>query len=140
MPDNPKIKLRTNESAGAIDCLEWHGTAIPEVEIIFRGVMKCLAVVDTSLVVIDVIEYRNKLWLVPEWLDSSDDRWCAPRRIIYAGKLRRCHFTAAVTGTDFALDETLTEDVLDCTRTSPNAAKYQIIDLPALRVRKLQLH
>jgi hypothetical protein len=30
------------------------------------------------LVVVDLIQYRQKFWLVPEWIDSSDGQWCAP--------------------------------------------------------------
>ena len=41
---------------------------------------------------------------------------------------------------DFALDETLSEDVLNGNRGIRKASQHLIIDLPALRVRKPQLH
>jgi hypothetical protein len=106
-------------------------------QIINSDVLKCLVVVDTSLVMIDVIQYQKKFWLVPEWLDSSDGRWCTPRRIICADKLR--HYDLRAIGTeaaDFALDETLTEELLNGTSTSGKTSKYQIINAPGCRVRK----
>jgi hypothetical protein len=113
--------------------------AAREDPIIGPDVFRCLAVVDTSLIIIDVIQYQNKLWLVPEWLDSPDGQWCTPRRMIYAGKLRQCRLRVVGTeATDFALDQTLTEHVLN--GNTRNAAQYQVVDLPALRVRKPQLH
>jgi hypothetical protein len=108
-------------------------------EIITSSVMKCLAVVETSLVIIDVIEYRNKLWLVPEWLDSPDGLWCAPRRIIYAGQLRHLRAIGAE-GANFALDRTLTDDVLNGISSNLARSNFQIIDLPLLRIRKPRLH
>jgi hypothetical protein len=140
-----KIKSRADapgsESAGLIDFLGRNKRAIHGNETIISDVMKCLAVLDTSLVMIDVIEYRNKLWLVPEWLDSSDGRWCTPQRMIYVGNLRQCHLrVVGIEATNFALDQTLTEDVLNGTRSTRNAAQYQVVDLPALRVRKPQLY
>jgi hypothetical protein len=103
--------------------------------------LKCLALVDSSLVIIDVIQYRNRFWLVPEWLDLPDGLWCRPRRMIYAGKLRHYNFSAiGAEAVDFALDKTLSEDVLNGKSTIRKASEHQIIDLPALRVRKPQLH
>jgi hypothetical protein len=82
-------------------------------QIIHSDVSKCLVVVDTSLTIIDVIQYRKKFWLVPEWIDSSDCQWCTPRRIIWAEKLRRYDLRAIGTeAADFTLDETLSEDLL----------------------------
>lgn len=140
-----KIKSRAeaqgSERAGLIDFLKRNKRAADGDEIIICHIMKCLAVLDTSLVMIDVIEYRNKLWLVPEWLDSSDGRWCTPQRMIYVGNLRQCQLRiVGIEATDFALDQTLTVDVLNGTRSTQNAAQYQVIELPALRVRKPHLH
>ncbi len=63
MPENPKIKLppgvRGTESAATIDFLGQCETALRRDQIITSGVLKCLVVVDTSLVMIDVIEYQN---------------------------------------------------------------------------------
>jgi hypothetical protein len=136
-----RAEARDGESAGLIDFLATDKTAAHGDERIISDVMKCLAVLEASLVMIDVIEYRNKLWLVPEWLDSSDGRWCTPQRMIYFGNLRQCHLrVAGIEAADFVLDQTLTADVLNGTRSTRNAAQYQVIDLPALRVRKPQLH
>jgi hypothetical protein len=136
-----RAEARGSESAGLIDFRGRNKRAAHGDETIISDVMKCLAVLDTSLVMIDVIEYRNKLWLVPEWLDSSDGRWCTPQRMIYVGNLRQCHLrVVGIEATDFALDQTLTKDVLNGSRSTRNAAQYQVIDLPALRVRKPQLH
>jgi hypothetical protein len=132
---------RGSESAGLIDFRGRDKRAAHGDETIISDVMKCLAVLDASLVMIDVIEYRNKLWLVPEWLDSLDGRWCTPQRMIYVGNLRQRHLrVVGIEAADFALDHTLTADVLNGTRSTRNAAQYQVIDLPALRVRKPQLH
>jgi hypothetical protein len=106
-------------------------------QIINSDVLKCLVVVDRSLVMIDVIQYQKKFWLVPEWLDSADGQWCTPRRIICADRLR--HYDPRAIGTeaaDFALDETLTEDLLNGTSISGKTSKYQIINAPGCRVRK----
>jgi hypothetical protein len=136
-----RAEARGSESAGLIDFLGRDRRAAHGDETIIADVMKCLAVLDASLVMIDVIEYRNKLWLVPEWLDSSDGRWCTPQRMIYVGNLRQCHLrVGGIEAADFALDQTLTADVLNGTSSTRNAAQYQVIDLPALRVRKPQLH
>jgi hypothetical protein len=106
-------------------------------QIIDSEVLKCLIVVDTSLAIIDVIQYRKKFWLVPEWIDSSDGQWCTPRRIIWAEKLRRYDLRAIGTEeADFTLDETLSEDLLNGTSISGKTSKYQIINVPGCRIRK----
>ncbi len=128
-------------SARPIYFTGWRETAMHRDPIIISDVWKCLAVIDTSLVLIDVIQYQNKFWLVPEWLDSPDGQWSRPRRIISVKKLQRYDLKAIGTeAADFALDETLAEDVLTGACSSGKASKYQIIDLPALRFRKPQLH
>jgi hypothetical protein len=137
----PKLRVgvrckKRNTSKNFCRCGE---TAIHREQIITSDVLRCLAVVDTSLVIIDVIQYRNKFWLVPEWLDSPDGLWCRPRRMIYAGKLRHYNLRAmGAEAADFALDKTLSEDVLN--GRSSKASEHQIIDLPALRVFRPQLH
>jgi hypothetical protein len=106
-------------------------------QIIISEVLKCLVVVDSSLAIIDVIQYRNKFWLVPEWIDSSDGQWCIPRRIIWAKKLLRYDLRASgLEAVDFTLDETLSEDLLKGTSISGNTSKYQIVNAPGCRIRK----
>jgi hypothetical protein len=138
----PKLRvgMRCKKRNAFINDLRCGETAICGEQIITSNVLKCLAVVDTSLVIIDVIQYRDKFWLVPEWLDS-DGLWCRPRRMVYAGKLRHYNFRGlGAEAADFALDETLSEDVLNCRSGIPKGLEHQIIDLPALRVRKPQPH
>jgi hypothetical protein len=61
--------------------------------------------------------------------------------MIYAGKLRHYNFKAMeAEAADFALDETLSEDVLNSRSSIRKASKHHIIDFPALRVRKPQPH
>lgn len=61
--------------------------------------------------------------------------------MIYAGKLRHYNLRAiGAEAADFALDETLSEDVLYGRSSIRKASEYQIIDLPTLRVRKPQSH
>ena len=139
----PKLRvgMRCKKRNALINYLRSGETAICGEQIITSNVLKCLAVVDASLVIIDVIQYRNRFWLVPEWLDLPDGLWCRPRRMIYAGKLRYYNFRAiGAEAADFALDETLSEDVLNGRSSIRKASEHQIIDLPALRVRKPQLH
>ena len=139
----PKLRvgMRCKKRNALISCLSCGETAIFGEQIITSNVLKCLAVVDASLVLIDVIQYRNRFWHVPEWLDLSDGPWSRPRRMIYAGKLRHYSFRAmGAEAADFALDETLSKDVLNGRRGIRKASQHLIIDLPALRVRKPQLH
>ena len=139
----PKLRvgMRCKKRNALISCLSSGETAIFGEQIITSNVLKCLAVVDTSLVIIDVIQYRNRFWLVPEWFDLPDGLWCRPRRMIYAGKLRRYNFRAiGAEAADFALDETLSEGVLNGRTSIRKASEHQIMDLPALRVRKPQPH
>jgi hypothetical protein len=145
MLENSKPKLRfgmrCKKRTASINFFRCGETAIHGDQIITSNVLKCLAVVDTSLVIIDVIEFRDKFWLVPEWLDLPDGLWCRPRRMIYAGKLRHYNFGAmGAEAADFALDETLSKDVLNGRSSIRKASERQIIDLPALRVRKPQFH
>jgi hypothetical protein len=136
-----RVGMRCKKRNALINYLRCGETAICEEKIITSNVLKCLAVVDTSLVIIDVIQYRNRFWLVPEWLDLPDGLWCRPRRMIYAGKLRHYNFKAMeAEAADFALDETLSEDVLNSRSCIRKASKHHIIDFPALRVRKPQPH
>ena len=139
----PKLRvgMRCKKRNALINYLRSGETAMYGEQIITSNVLKCLAVVDTSLVIIDVIQYRNRFWLVPEWLDLPDGLWCRPRRMIYAGKLRHYNFRAiGAEAADFALDETLSEDVLHGRSIMRKASEHQIIDLPALRVRKPRPH
>ena len=145
MLEKSKLKLRVGmrrkKRTASINYLRCGETAICGEQIITSNVLKCLAVVDTSLVIIDVIQYRNKFWLVPEWLDLPDGLWCRPRRMIHAAKLRHYNFGAiGAEALDFALDETLSEDVLNSRSSIRKASKHHIIDFPALRVRKPQPH
>jgi hypothetical protein len=136
-----RLGMRCKTRNTLITYLRCDETAICGEQIITSNVLKCLAVVDTSLVIIDVIQYRNRFWLVPEWLDLPDGLWCRPRRMIYAGKLRHYNFRAIVAeAADFALDETLSWDVLNGRSSILKASEYQIMDLPALRVRKPHPH
>jgi hypothetical protein len=134
-----RVGMRCKKRNALINYLRCDETAICGDQIITSNVLKCLAVVDSSLVIVDVIQYRNRFWPVPEWLDLPDGLWCRPRRMIYAGKLRQYNFRAIGAETaDFALDETLSEDVLHGRSSIRKASEHQIIDLPALRVRKPQ--
>jgi hypothetical protein len=134
-----RVGMRCKKRNALINYLRCDETAICGDQIITSNVLKCLAVVNSSLVIVDVIQYRNRFWLVPEWLDLPDGLWCRPRRMIYAGKLRQYKFRAiGAEAADFALDETLSEDVLHGRSSIRKASEHQIIDLPALRVRKSQ--
>ena len=136
-----RVGMHCKKRTASIDFFKCAETVTHGEQIIASDVLKCLAVVDTSLVLIDVIQYQDIFWLVPEWVDSPDGGWCRPRRIIYAGKLRHYNFRAmGAEAADFALDETLSEDVLNGNRGIRKASQHLIIDLPALRVRKPQLH
>jgi hypothetical protein len=136
-----RVGMRCKKRNALINYFRCGESAIRGEQIITSNVLKCLALVDSSLVIIDVIQYRNRFWLVPEWLDLPDGLWCRPRRMIYAGKLRHYNFSAiGAEAVDFALDKTLSEDVLNGKSSIRKASEHQIIDLPALRVRKPQLH
>lgn len=74
----------------------------------------------------DTIEFEGQLWLVPAWIDSQDDKWTRPVRIINLSKLPHDSF-----GDGYFLKSPLPAalhaETLDA---PPSIPGYEVIELP----------
>lgn len=79
----------------------------------------------------DVIEHGFQLWLVPYWLDSPEEGWTAPARIICLSKLS--HNEASFADCRWVVSHPIPRGVLDGTATAAEAARFHVIERPPIR-------
>ena len=64
-----------------------------------------------SVLTVDGISYKNKLWLVPQWLDYPDEKMSKPALMIRIDNFP--HFENPSSGHDIALNQQVPLSVLD---------------------------
>lgn len=85
------------------------------------------------LEVMDTITFQGELWLVTEWLSDLAKGFEAPRRIICLSRLP--HIPAhQVDGVQFVLLGSLSRIAVSGPARLANAAGFEVIDMPAIRV------
>jgi hypothetical protein len=81
----------------------------------------------------DVIEYRNEFWLVPEWLDNQTQKLTKPLRII---SLRTLPYQRTPGKTpEFVINDPVPKYVFDGQVPPQEAGKYVVIEDPDIRIR-----
>ncbi len=82
----------------------------------------------------DTIEYINKFWLVPAWLESPYLAYKMPDRIICLENLP--HQKSNLPETDFVLNNPIPKDVLDGKIIPELKDKYVVIIRPDIKISK----
>lgn len=94
----------------------------------------------TSIFDLPAIEHQGKLWLVPQWLESTDGVWIRPALIISTENLHVQDLRGKGHAADFAVNAPIPKAVLEGRVRSPEAAGYVMVERPELRFRKPSIH
>jgi hypothetical protein len=89
-----------------------------------------------SMLQVDAIEFENKLWLVPHWLEAPAQGIRMPRRIIRFDNLPHQDLRGKnASFGDFVLSYGIPKALLDETISSPTIAiPFEIRELPEIRL------
>ena len=79
-----------------------------------------------SILLIDVIQTDDSLWLVPEWLQTEDGKLQTPARAIRLDKLQ--YQNNGIKGADLTVNQDIPEEVLDGLSTSVNGVEFEVVD------------
>ncbi|QNP40210.1 hypothetical protein [Lysobacter solisilvae (ex Woo and Kim 2020)] len=79
-----------------------------------------------DLLLIDVLQTKDGLWLVPEWLESKVDKRQTPARAIRLDRLQ--HQMVAIDGADLVVNQDIPRDVLEGRSTSAGGLHYEVVD------------
>jgi hypothetical protein len=110
-------------------------------EVLETEVFKTVIAVGPQLLIGDAIHFQGAFWIVPEWLESSDQQWCKPKRLICLANLQHQDFrNQRVRTADFAVNEPIPKDVLEGKMSGQPASKFIVIEMPPFRIRKSQIH
>jgi hypothetical protein len=112
-----------------------------EIPILEPRIFKTFVSVETSIFPMDTIEYEGKFWLVPRWLESIEEGWLTPERIIslenlQVQDLRKMPSPSA----DFSVSVPIPKFVFDGDPEQPKAAGYRVVQYPPIRFRKPTVH
>ena len=90
---------------------------------------------DGSLMQADAIECQSKLWIVPVWLDTPDQGWTAPNRIIRFDN-RRYQDTRTMQNrrADFVLNEPIPKALLELKTPAQPIVGFDYVELPEIRL------
>ena len=75
----------------------------------------------------DAIEYDNKLWLVPKWIDSPAQGVTRPSRLVRFDTMR--HQVTPNSQTDYVLNDPMPAELF-AIRTPPARPGYEILEMP----------
>jgi hypothetical protein len=78
----------------------------------------------------DVIEYQGEPWLVPEWLQNTEEGWMTPVRII---RMRGLQFQRRGSGLGYLVNAPVPKAVFDG-NPSPEEGRYEIVERPDIRI------
>ena len=79
-----------------------------------------------SVLLIDVLQTDNGLWLVPEWLESKGEKLQTPARAIRLDRLQ--HQKIGVGGADLVVNQDIPKDILEGRVTSAGGVQYEVVD------------
>lgn len=93
-------------------------------------ILKTFVAVEGSneISIADTIEHEGKLWLVPEWLEATEEGWRTPARIILMEDLKQQPAPKGYPA-DFLLNEPIPKSVFDGQTTDG----YTVVDRPGMR-------
>ena len=80
----------------------------------------------------ETIEHKGKLWLVPEWLEASNEGWRTPARIVLLDVLEYQRFETGEPA-DFVLNHPIPKTVFDGQVPEGSKDKYVVVELPGMR-------
>ena len=93
-------------------------------------IFKTLVPIENGIFSFDTIEYEDKLWLVPEWLDGTPKKgYSKPARIICMSSLEQ---SGSFEENDYVLKHPIPKAVLDGNVPKGLENKYVVIENPAI--------
>jgi hypothetical protein len=88
----------------------------------------------SDIFTVDVIEHEGKKWLVPLWLDNTDEGWSTPARIILLDLLKHQHVPSGKPA-DYILNDPVPINLLEADQDqSPIAIGYVVVHRPEIRL------
>jgi hypothetical protein len=79
----------------------------------------------------DAIEYDNKLWLVPNWLDIPAQGVTKPARIIRFDSLRH-QKTPGPNGADFVINDPIPKELFDARTPRQAIPGFEFVEMPEI--------
>lgn len=91
-----------------------------------------MVMLDNEIHSVDTIEYEGKFWLVPNWLDSRDEGWTMPERIVLLDTLP--HKRIECGNPDFLVEYSIPKSVFF--GQIPKESKYNFVVImhPDIRI------
>jgi hypothetical protein len=80
----------------------------------------------------DTIEYENKFWIVPTWLEAPSEGWKTPERIVCLNSLP--HQKSSFGDADFLVNNPIPKDILYGQIPTQLKDKYVVIMHPDIKV------
>jgi hypothetical protein len=80
----------------------------------------------------DVIEYRNEFWLVPEWLDNQVQKSTKPLRIVSLRTIPHQRLPGQIP--EFVVNDPVPKYVFDGRIPPEQAGKYVVVEDPDIRI------
>ena len=84
---------------------------------------------------VDTIEYKGKLWLVPEWIDTLDGVWTKPARIICLTELPFEKNQSDIPG-DYVLQCPMTKAILNGQIPTETTLSFVIVEDPNVEIQR----
>jgi hypothetical protein len=79
---------------------------------------------------VDVIQYEERFWLVPEWLDNHAEKISMPVRIISFDQV--AHHRMKGTNPEFVVECPIPKSVFEDRLSSEEAKQYEIVERPPI--------
>jgi hypothetical protein len=87
---------------------------------------------DGYVYTLDTIEYKGKMWLVPEWIEPIAKQWTSPLRIICLDVLP--HQKSSSPDHDFVLNNPIPKCILAGQVPLEKVKQYVVIERPDVRL------
>ena len=79
-----------------------------------------------SILLIDVLQTSDGLWLVPEWRESKEQGLQTPARAIRLDRLQ--HQRVGISGADITVNQDIPKEILEGRSTSAGGVDYEVVD------------
>ena len=115
------------------------GRSIPTLRVSMKILKTVVTLIDLDAlgarIGVDTIEHDNKLWLVPEWIDTQDGRWTKPVRIICLSALPHQQ-SSPNSGADYDLMCPMTKDILSGQIPKETTLDLVIVENPNIEIQR----
>ncbi len=86
-----------------------------------------------SLMVMDLVEYQGRLWIVPAWIEWQRERLQAPARLIALDSVAHRQASANVPF-QYEVSTIIPRAVLDGSDQNPEEAGFEVLERPGIAI------